>query len=60
MPGTSANLQYSDQGTVMELLYGMMLPSGNDAAVAITEWGGKTIRKYCGLIKRYRHIKSSV
>ena len=30
-----------------------MLPSGNDAAVAIAEWGGKTIRKYCELGQKH-------
>lgn len=35
MPGTSANLQYSDILTIYELLHALMLPSGNDAAVAL-------------------------
>ena len=30
--GTTANLQANDTLTVEELIYGMMLPSGNDAA----------------------------
>lgn len=30
--GTSADLLKDDELTVTELLYGMMLPSGNDAA----------------------------
>ncbi len=47
MKGTSANLQYSDFVSVENLLYGLMLPSGNDAALALAEWGGKTIRNYC-------------
>ena len=49
MPGTSAELCYSDTLTIYELLHGLMLPSGNDAAVALGEWGGKVIRKYCRL-----------
>ena len=49
MGGTSAELNYSDILTIYELLHGLMLPSGNDAAVALAEWGGKTIRKYCNL-----------
>lgn len=31
-----------------------MLPSGNDAAVALGEWGGKTIRRYSGILRRQR------
>jgi len=29
--------------TVEELLYGLMLPSGNDAAMALASWGGQLI-----------------
>lgn len=47
MHGTSAKLNYSDIFSVYELLHALMLPSGNDAAIALAEWGGKTIRKYC-------------
>ena len=35
MPGTSADLQAGDLITLHDLLYGLMLPSGNDASVAI-------------------------
>jgi len=52
MPGTSANLCYGDTCTVYDLLHGMMLPSGNDSATALGEWGGKTIRKCSGILKR--------
>ena len=39
--GTTAKLQNNDILTVEELMYGMMLPSGNDAAVALgTHFGG--------------------
>jgi D-alanyl-D-alanine carboxypeptidase len=53
MPGTSSGLKYSDIITVYELLHALMLPSGNDAAVMLAEWGGKMIRKYCGLANKY-------
>ena len=33
--GTTANLIEGDSLTINELMYGMMLPSGNDAAVAL-------------------------
>lgn len=40
MTGTSAELVAGDVLTVEELLYGLMLPSGNDAAIALATWGG--------------------
>lgn len=33
--GTSAFLKYNDTLSLQELLYGLMLPSGNDAAMTI-------------------------
>jgi len=38
--GSSAQLRPGDRATVRELLYGLMLPSGNDAAVALAEHVG--------------------
>jgi serine-type D-Ala-D-Ala carboxypeptidase (penicillin-binding protein 5/6) len=40
MNGTSANLREGDQLTVAELFYGLLLPSGNDAAYALAEYFG--------------------
>jgi D-alanyl-D-alanine carboxypeptidase len=54
MPGTSARLSYSDTCTVYELLHGLMLPSGNDAAISLGEWGGKSIRKYSSYLRRMK------
>jgi serine-type D-Ala-D-Ala carboxypeptidase (penicillin-binding protein 5/6) len=34
-PGTTAELQNGDSLTIYELLHALMLPSGNDASVAI-------------------------
>jgi D-alanyl-D-alanine carboxypeptidase len=45
MPGTSAQLQVGDSLTVEELLYALMLPSGNDAAVALADNLGRVIIK---------------
>jgi D-alanyl-D-alanine carboxypeptidase (penicillin-binding protein 5/6) len=39
--GTSAGLKYGDELTVMDLLHGMLLPSGNDAATALASHFGK-------------------
>ena len=38
MPGTSAGLTEGDELSVTDLLYGMLLPSGNDAATALAEF----------------------
>lgn len=59
MPGTSAKLLYSDHLSVFDTLHGLMLPSGNDAAVALAEWGGKTIRKYITLFEKSQEEKQS-
>lgn len=45
MPGTSAELQVGDVLTIESLLYGLMLPSGNDASVALAENVGRIILK---------------
>lgn len=44
MTGTSAELVNGDVITVEQLLYGLMLPSGNDAAVSLATWGGSLIQ----------------
>ena len=41
--GTSAELFEGDNYTVEQLLYGLMLPSGNDAATALAKWGGSVL-----------------
>ena len=38
--GTTANLLENDVLSVEQLQYGMMLPSGNDAAYAMAEYFG--------------------
>lgn len=43
MPGTSASLREGDQLTLSDMLYGLMLPSGNDAAYALAEHFGSLI-----------------
>lgn len=43
LPGTSARLETGDRLTVEALLYGLMLPSGNDAATALAEAAGKRL-----------------
>lgn len=43
MTGTSAQIFAGDTYTVEQLLYGLMLPSGNDAAVALAKWAGNLV-----------------
>lgn len=43
MTGTSAELVEGDLLSVQQLLYGLMLPSGNDAALALSNWAGRLL-----------------
>ena len=45
MKGTSAELKDGDILSVSQLFYGMMLPSGNDAAYALAEFFGELIKE---------------
>ena len=38
--GTSAKVKYGEVYSLWDLLFGLMLPSGNDAAIAIAEYFG--------------------
>ena len=44
MNGTTAELKVGIQISLEELFYGMMLPSGNDAAYQIAEIGGALLQ----------------
>ena len=52
IPGTRIYLKYGEIMTVRELLYGMMLPSGNDAATALALHISKDIPMFCNLMKK--------
>ena len=41
--GTSAEMIHGDIFTVEQLLYGLMLPSGNDAALVLADWAGSRL-----------------
>ena len=43
MEGTSANLKEDDSISIINLMYGMMLPSGNDASQALAVYFGSLI-----------------
>lgn len=44
-PGSTSGLRAGEQVTVLELLHGLMLPSGNDAAVALAEHFGSRLQQ---------------
>ncbi|MBE5770655.1 MAG: D-alanyl-D-alanine carboxypeptidase [Clostridiales bacterium] len=52
VPGTSMYLEMGEQLTLEQMLYGLMLASGNDAAVAIAEHIGGTVPDFCALMTR--------
>ena len=47
VPGTSIYLGLGEKITLRDLLYGLMLASGNDAAVAIAEHIGGDVESFC-------------
>ena len=47
VPGTSIYLSAGETLTLHDMLYGLMLASGNDAAVAIAEHIGGTVEEFC-------------
>mmetsp|Transcript_19474 Transcript_19474/g.61946 ORF Transcript_19474/g.61946 Transcript_19474/m.61946 type:complete len:1049 (-) Transcript_19474:51-3197(-) len=49
--GTSAQLREGETYTVLELLHGMLLPSGNDAATALAEFFGPLFAPRSVLLK---------
>lgn len=56
IPGTSIYLKYGEVMTVRELLYGMMLPSGNDAATALALHISNDIPSFCKLMQKTAEI----
>ena len=50
VPGTSIYLSLGETLTLEEMLLGLMLSSGNDAAVAIAEHIGGTVESFCRMM----------
>ncbi len=50
VPGTSIYLSEGETLTLEEMLYGLMLASGNDAATAIAEHIGGTVTDFCRMM----------
>ena len=55
--GSSARLNAGEQLPVRELLYGLLLPSGNDAAVALAEHFGAAVRRRTRTAIRSRPLR---
>ena len=54
--GSSMYLREGEVLTVQELLYGLMLHSGNDAAVALAIWCGGTVEGFVELMNDKAHL----
>lgn len=50
VPGTSIYLNLGEHITLHDLLYGLLLASGNDAAVAIAEHIGGSVEAFCAMM----------
>lgn len=50
VPGTSIYLEKGESLTMEQMLYGLMLASGNDAAVAIAEHIGGSVDAFCDMM----------
>ncbi len=53
--GTSAGLVIGDQITLKDLLYGLMLPSGDDAAIAIADAIGGSTDNFVNMMNLFAH-----
>ena len=52
--GSSAQLHVGDQLTLRDLLYGLMLPSGDDAAIAIADSVGGSTTNFVNYHESFR------
>lgn len=50
--GSRLKIRAEDKITVRDLLYGLMLRSGNDAAVALAEYVGESVEEFAGLMNK--------
>ena len=53
--GSSANLHAGDQLTLRDLLYGLMLPSGDDAAIAIADSVGGSTSNFVNIMNLFAY-----
>lgn len=50
--GSTMNLKAGDQYTVLELMYGLLLRSGNDAATALAEHVAGSVEAFCSMMNK--------
>ena len=53
--GSTANLRVGEQLTLHDLLYGLLLPSGDDAAIAIADALGGTTQNFVQIMNLYAY-----
>src|SRR5207244_11884676 len=53
--GSSAKLHVGDKFTIKDLLYGLMLPSGDDAAIAIADGVGGSTTNFVNLMNLFAY-----
>jgi len=51
--GSKVGYKAGDKVTIRELLYGLMLKSGNDCAIAIAEGTSGTVEKFCEVMNEF-------
>ena len=51
--GSKAGLKLGQEVTLRELVYGLMMVSGNDAAIAIAEELGGSVENFCNIMNAY-------
>lgn len=56
VPGTSIYLQKGETLTMEQMLYGLMLASGNDAAVAIAEHVAGSVDAFCDMMNAHAQL----
>lgn len=56
--GTTATIQAGERLTIEQLLYGLMLPSGNDAAITLAEYIGRRLDNPSRLDSMTRFVKA--
>lgn len=54
--GSSAGLQEGQKIVLEELLYGLMMASGNDAAIAIAEHIGSTVEEFANMMTKKAYL----
>lgn len=61
MNGTSAELKIDEEALIIDLLFALLLPSGNDAGVALAQYFGKFLSfKFAHDDGSHKRVKTSM